>query len=214
MAVQILGYNSVIQEVDATHRAARVSMRPWESLNWTSIGVQTGAITGLAAAAPIFSLRYAGTGVLLFRRIGLGFIATSVFTTAQRVEFGAFFARNFTVSDSGGTPITLFGTGNNKHRTSQASLSSGDIRVAQTGALTLGTRTLDASPISYQAVHIAAVGSSIQPSLNNLLQFDSGDNPLIVANNEGIVVANNLLMGAGGAGVVYLNFEFAEVATF
>lgn len=201
-----------LQETDPQHKASRISIRPTEALTWQSVGVPTGLITGLAAGAPIFSLRNLSTiNNLAVKRVGIGYIASTAFTAAQRLEYNLFVARGFTGSDTGGTVIALTGS-NAKLRTSLATVTGVDMRVATTTALLSGVRTLDATPLAIQACYSAAIGVNLQPAANNLLSQDSADYPLILAPNEGIVLTNAVIMGAGGIGIAYINLVFAEVA--
>lgn len=213
MAIQTQGSTGNVLEVDTTFKAARMSIRPSETLSWNSIGVQSGSVTLLAASAAVFSFRNISANPILVRRLGVGFITTTGFTVAQAVELGLMMARAFTVSDSLGTAIAL--TGNNaKHRTSLATPTSLDCRIAAAAALTAGTRTLDANNIGLQAGWAGAAGATIAPSQDNLLQHATGDYPLVLAQNEGLIVQSLLAMGAGGVGKFYLNMEFAEATAY
>jgi hypothetical protein len=202
-------------EVNATQRAMRISDYPNEVGGWLSVGAQSGAVTATAALAPLFSFRNLSTKLILVRRIGVGLIATTGFTAAQKVDLGLILARSFTVSDSGGTAIALTGS-NAKHRTSLNTPSSVDMRIATTGALTAGTRTLDTNQVAQTGgfVQAAALGVLIQPGPSNLFGHDPGDYPLVLAQNEGLIIQSLTAFGAGGVASFYANIEFAESDTF
>lgn len=214
MPVQILGDdNATIQAVDPLMKAARISLRPPEVLSWNSLGAQSGALTGAAANAPVFAMRNIGTGLLMVRRVGIGFVTTTAFTTPQRVDFGLYPCRSFTVSDSAQTAIAI--TGNNlKHRTSLATFSSIDARISNTASITLGTRTPDTNPLSQAGGWSGGAGTTIITAQDNLLQHAAGDYPLILAQNEGLEIQNLTAMGAAGVGTFYVNIEFAEAAAY
>jgi hypothetical protein len=199
--------------IDPNFGAARVAMRPIDVLGWNSVGVASGLVTGLAAGAAIFSFRNLSTNPVLVRRVGVGFVTTTAFTAAQMISFGLLAARSFTASDSGGTAIALTGS-NAKHRTSLATPTSLDCRVATTAALTAGTRTVDANSLAVAAGWSGGAGVSIAPTLNNLLAHDTGDYPLVLAQNEGLLITNLTAMGAGGVGVATVAIEFAEASAF
>jgi hypothetical protein len=200
-------------DVDATFKSLRVSIRPAENTGWFSLGAQTGLITGLAANSAIFSFRNASANPVIVRRVGVGFICTTAFTAAQKIDYGLLVARAFTVSDSVGTVIAL--TGNNaKMRTSLATLTSVDCRISAAVALTAGTKTLDANHLSQVGTWIGAVGAGITPSLNNLLSHDTGDYPMVLAQNEGFNIMNLTAMGAAGVGIAYVNVEMAEATSY
>ena len=213
MAIQTQGSTGNVMEVDTAFKAARTSIRPPEVLGWNSLGVQTGGLTGIAASAAVFSFRNIAANPIMVRRIGAGFITTTAFTAAQQVEFGLIVGRSWSVSDTGGTPIAVLGS-NGKHRTSLATPTSLDCRVSAAAALTAGTRTLDANTMSQQAGWSAGVGTTIVPAQDNLFQHATGDYPLILAQNEGFIIQNLFLMGAGGAGKLHLNMEFAEALSY
>jgi hypothetical protein len=207
--VDTLGTNEL--KIDPSHGAARASIRPDEALTWLSVGATSGLLTGVAAGGTLFSLRNIGTNLLLVRRISIGFITTTAFTAAQGLAFNAFVARGFSASDSGGTQIVLTGS-QNKLRTSLPAPTNLDCRIATTAALTAGTRTLDTVALGVAGGASTGVGTAMSPQ--NLLQHDAGDYPLVLANNEGLILANSLAMGAAGVINLHVNIEFAEMTAF
>jgi hypothetical protein len=201
--------------VDPGFGAARMTVRPPETTSWVSIGAQTGAMTAVSVGTTglIFAFRNLATNPVMIRRIGLGFVTTTAFTTAQMMAFGLSFARSWTVSDSGGTAIGL--TGNNgKHRSSMGILTSVDARIATTTALTNGTKVLDGNTLAQIGGWSGGQGTMIAPALGNLFGHDSEDYPLVLAQNEGFNIQNLITMGAGGAGVAFVNIELAEAVAF
>lgn len=199
--------------IDNLHKALRVSIKPNESLGWNSIGAQSGLLTTVAANEAVFSFRNISANPIIIRRVGVGFLCSTPFTAAQKVDFGLMIARAFTVSDTGGTAIAL--TGNNaKHRTSLGTPTSVDMRIATTGALTAGTKTLDANTVGMVGAWVPAAGTIVNAAQDNLLSHAAGDHPIILAQNEGINIQNLTLMGAAGIGTLYVNIEFAEVASY
>jgi hypothetical protein len=202
---------NAITGVDSTHKALRASIRPVEVLGWQSIGAQTGLITGIAAGGSIFTLRNASANVLLIRRVSVGAIITTAFTAAQKVDFALAVARAFSANDTGGTTIGF--TGNNcKHRTSLTTLNAVDCRISTTTALGAGTRTVDVNRLGNVGFWAGAVGAQLPQTA--LLTHDTGDYPLVLAANEGLLITNETLMGATGVAVAYVNVEFGEAATF
>jgi hypothetical protein len=201
--------------VDASKLALRTSLRPFELTGYFAFGAQSGALTGVAANGPVFSLRNAaGNGELvLVRHIGLGFLTTTAFTTAQILDYGVFFARSFTASDSGGTAISI--TGNNtKVRTSLAAPNSIDARISTTAALTVGTRTLDTNALAQIGAWSGGAGQGLVPVQNNLWDQYTGDQLIVLAPNEGLVIANLTAMSAAGVVRLYVNVEFALAGAF
>ena len=60
----------------------------------------------------------------------------------------------------------------------------------------------------------SAAGTTITPALNNVMSHDTGDYPIVLAQNEGVVIANLTAMGAGGVGMATVAMEFAEASAF
>lgn len=208
MGVNILSADgAVTAEVDATHKAQRASLRPAQVLSWSSIADKTGLVTVLAANATLFSLRNTGANVVLVRRVQMQWITTTTFTAAQRLEYGLYIA-SFSSADAGGTALNA---GSGKHRTTMSTPAI-EARIALTTALTAGSRTLSPSPVGIAAMFSNAVGATMQQT--SLLSQDAGDHPIVLGTNEGLVLNNLVLMGAAGVGVVYLNVEFAEAASY
>ena len=122
-----------------------------------------------------------------------------------------FFARSFSASDTGGTALAITGS-QNKHRTSLATPTSLDCRISSTAALTAGTRTLDTVALAATYGSSTAVGTSMP--VTPLLSNDAGDYPVVLAQNEGLVVTNLIAMGAAGVINLSVNIEFAEATSF
>lgn len=174
----------------------------------------SGLLTAVAAAGPIFSFRWIDTTRLCVPlSLAWGWFVTTAFTAAQVVDHQAKIARAFTASDTGGAVIVL--TGNNgKMRTAyEISASPPDARIATTGALAAGTRTLDATPIAYNGAWAGGLGQGLA-----LRQFDfepeNGVHPIILAPSEGIVVENVTLMGAAGVIKWFAFLRYLETPVF
>lgn len=206
------GPSGNIQEVTTNFKGSRISIYPKDALSWNSVAAKATNTAGISTGT-IFSFRNLSSNVILIRRIGSGFITTTAFTTPQIVDFGLFFARSFTASDSGGTAIAL--TGNNgKHRTSLATVNSVDCRITSGALLTAGTRTLDANNLAMISGFSNGVGTGIGVSINNLFDTVAGDYELVLAQNEGFVINTVTAFGAAGVGQIYVNMEFAELSTY
>jgi len=210
MAV-VQGLTGNLADVDATFDA----LRPAEARGWFSVGAVSGALTGVAANAAVFSLRNISSNLLLVRRVGVGFVATTGFTAAQQLNWGLKVARAFTASDTSGTAIALVGN-NAKLRTSHDTLTSVDCRISAAAALTAGTKTLDTNDLGVVGAYApaAGVGVLLAPSDRNLLAHDTGDHPLVLAQNEGLNIMNLTAMGAAGVGTLYVSVELAEAASY
>ena len=213
MAVIEGGLSGALQEVDPAFLAARVSERPLPAHSWKSVGLRSGLLADLPANATILSLRNLSANLLLVRRMGLGVITTAPFDEALLLEFALYFARVFAVSDSGGLPVAITGI-QASHRTSLVAPSSIDLRIANSTAISAGSRVLDDVALARVATWSAAAGETIAVSLDNLIKPASGMYPIVLAQNEGLVLQNIEVLGANGIVHVYLNLEFAEIPSF
>jgi len=211
MAIQVQGNGGTTQEVDATFRAARVSLRPAEVIGYYSVSGASGALTAVAANGPVFSFRNTGSNLILVRRLSIRFVTTTAFTAAQGLDYQLVRANSFTASDTGGT--ALYTAGQNKHRNSFTNITSApDIRISSTGALTAGTRTLETAGMGIAGGSSTGVGTSMLTE--DLLGYDSGDYPLVLAQNEGFVITNGIAMGAAGVIRLQVSVEYAETAAY
>jgi hypothetical protein len=82
--------------------------------------------------------------------------------------------------------------------------------IANTGANSAGTRTLDTQAMSFVQGASTAIGVSLSPT--PLFQHQPGDYPLILANNEGFIINNVTTMGATGVINLIVNVEWMELA--
>jgi hypothetical protein len=217
MAIIQSGADSTLLTVDPTFKAARVVVKPDELTGAYQVGTASGALTTVAAftstAGHVFAFRWApGTGALCaIKRVSVGFVCTTAFGSAQQMGFALYSARSYSGSHSGGTAVTLTGN-NNKYRTSLTTTGATDVRIGSTTALTAGTHTLDSQPLGATYFWVAGVGTQLANT--DLISYDATDYPLILANNEGFVIANTTLMGATGVGSLVVNVEWFEASAY
>lgn len=205
--------------VDPTFAAMRVSDHPPEILGAYSLGLVSGALTTVAAGGVVFALRWAptvNTQLCMIRRVEIGFATTTAFTTAQTITYSMQVARNFSVSyTSGGTAAAFTQANTGKLRTSMPasafSAPAGQLYMANTGVISGATNTLDTQVIGYvtSPSTTAVVGSSMLST--PIFQHSPGDYPLILANNEGFVINNVIVMGAGGVINLYVTVDWMEM---
>lgn len=213
MAIQTQGLSGFIAEVETLTRALRTTLRPIDvgALGSYRKAMVSGTMAaGLAGAAPIFSFRYGAANLCLIRRVMLT-AGDLVGFTAGLAAFNMFAARGFTVADTGGTAATL--TGNNgKLRTSYAPTGVADFRISSTATLTAGTRTKDADPAGTIAISVTATaGQPIQPSVVELFRAQPGEQPMVLAANEGFVIEGTV--PATGTWQFGVSVDWDEVLT-
>jgi hypothetical protein len=176
------------------------------------ISAKTGLlVAGLAADAPIFSFMWTpinSSGVPI--RAQLKFlrakaIVQTAFGTPQLIDFYASKVRGFTVADSGGTPVKPATLDNKRQSIYQDTLAN-DIRIATTGALTAGTRTIEALPFWGIQVWAGAIGALGEREST----FDEHHVPLVLTTGEGIIIKNGTLFGASGVVQVFIEMGWME----
>lgn len=189
--------------------------------------VSTGAVTLIAArtatAGFLFAFRWPdATRNCYLRYLGAKFVLTTAYTTAQETGCDLIVARAFTANTTGATAVdagqTVTSTG--EYRTVEnVSLMgvAGLCRIADAGALTSGTHTLDANAMSILNGWSGAIGDTI-PGVGSgagnlagvLWDARSDRMPLEFAQNEGFIVRNTILMGAVGVGRWDFTVEWDE----
>lgn len=179
----------------------------------------TGLITlvaaGTASAGHIFAARWsATTKVLALMAFKATWNTIAGFTTAQEVGLDLFVARSYSASHTGGTAVDSTAAGGFELRTAYPASAFGaaDIRIATTGALTAGTQTLDAVPMAAnQYAELAAAATVGKGRFCVEWNSSTRGKPLILAANEGLVLRNQILMGAAGTARVNVEMEWAEL---
>ena len=175
-----------------------------------SIGVTSGSIAAtLAASSPLFSLRWgAASGFFVPDRIDVGVSVDAAITTSVPPGLELIMARSFTASDSGGTAITLTGN-NNKFQTTHDTSLVTDARIATTGALTAGTRTLDAQPFK---VVPFTTGTAIGTPLElTTIYLRSQLYPIVLNQDEGFIIRNGTVGPATGTFKIHVAMTWYEV---
>lgn len=213
MAIQVAGNGGVVADVDA-NRALKTVIRPTD---WGALGVYSKALTsgtmaaGLAAGSSVFQFRNSSANVYLVKRVMIS-AGDLVAFAAGFVTFTLTPARTFTANGSGGTAGTL--TGNNgKLRTSMATMGAAEIRIASTAALTGGTWVLDTDPIAAITTSVVATaGINIVPPGTPLIDRRPGDQPFILAQNEGFDI--EATVPATGTWRFSVQVDWEELASY
>ncbi len=223
MAIIQSGSDSSLLTVDPTFKSARVAVRPPEGLGYFQLGAATGNLTNttVAANAPLFSMRWAPANgrIAIIRRVVVNFVQTVGWTAAAAQPIGLFVARSWTASDTGGTAVTISGNTNKMRTTNDPSnfAAPSDVRVAGTATFTAGTRTLDTNAVAVGllAASQVAAASAVYPQQTIMLHdVNTGDHPIILENNEGIVINNITVWPAAANGFMSFNIEWIEGTSY
>jgi len=222
MAIEVQGSPSGIKfEAETTHKAQRITGRPMElgARGAYALGVQTGILAAaLGANSEIFQFRWiSSTLVALIRSIRISAcVSTTFFAAGVPVQIALRVARGWSADGTGGTAVVFSTANTNKKRTDFAlsALSDTGVRIATTAALGAGTKTLDTNRVSFIAapgpITASLNGQIIQPG-TILWQRDTSDEyPLLLEQNEGIVI-ESVAVPATGTWTVAVQIEWAEL---
>lgn len=160
-------------------------------------GLITVIAAGTASAGHLYALRNPSTSTktVHLARLRLAFHPTVAFGAAQAVRFAAFKLTGYSAAHTGGTAITPA-----KRRSSLATASIATARIATTTELTAGTQTLAAQP----AFSAGAWGTA--PIFDSV--YTPGDGlPELLEPGEGLLIRNEVLMGATGVGILVVEPE-------
>lgn len=181
----------------------------------------TGLTTGMAANAPIASLRWGDTGpvttptgiahprVFVLLNVDIGAVCTTAFGTAQSVDAELIIARGFTASDSSGTQVTAANV--SRARANMQPSIVTDLRVATTAALTAGTRTLDGVGFANCTIYTQNTAGGGDTMQSVYAVEAAGAHPVTLTTNEGIIVRVPTAQGASGVVKYYVAITWAEV---
>lgn len=197
---------------------------PVGSLGQYRLASTTGTLAAaLAASAQVFYVRWTdSTRFFVLHRFKASFQTLTPFTAATLTDFGFDLFKATAVSAGGsGTDLSSAKT---KMRTSMgASLldGSGFVRISGTAALTAIT-TLDSYPIAQSVGDpnlTNPAGGTEEPRVNDptlIYECDmaSGQHPLVLGQNEGLVLRNRAVWPAAGTGVVTVEMVWSEVSAF
>jgi hypothetical protein len=195
---------------------------PYGSLGHYRCSSRTRLVPTQAAASRLFELRNAhASNLMVIGAIHVRWLQGPLDTHTATIEdsLDVYKATGFTVVDPTGSPVTPLIT---KLRTTMANSSAAAAANALAGlaaGITGGTLTLEASPFVQLPNFLLAapVATAVPPPAVDLLWdpgVDQTDHPLVLAPNEGIVIANRVLLGAAAGSSVYVDVQWAEVASY
>jgi hypothetical protein len=186
--------------------------------------IPASGLTTIAAATSsaghVFAMRWTNASSLcLLRYVNLQFTLTTAFGAAQAMGYDLIVARAYTASHTGGTAVdmgsTTANTGATRTNNGTSLFAANAVRVGGAGALTAGTQTLDANSYNSSYAWMGAVGAQLNATLLDARDDGAGyvvRSPITLAQNEGIVIRNLILMGATGVGTLAITLEWDEVS--
>jgi hypothetical protein len=211
-----------VGEVATGPGGAADGIHVWQRPLPTSIGHyrtnhRCAIIAAQAAGSRLFTLRNTGTNLVIPTRLVIKWLQTAAHTAAIEDSIDVFKATGFTTTD---TTNTVTPTASLR-RTSMSALAGVDIRgVTIAGAaagMTGGTLTLDGTSVG-QLPQLMLLAVPTASTLVTMVidDFDdvNGTHPFVLAQNEGIVISNRVLLGAAAGSSVYIDCSFAVAANY
>jgi hypothetical protein len=208
----------------ALHVTARPTA-PSATLGAYRVAATSGTLAAaLAAGGQLFYVRWTdATRFMVIHKFFARFQPLTLFTAATLTDFGFDLIKATAVS-AGGGGTDLGALAKTKMRSSMgASLTdtAGLMRISTTAALTALT-TLDATSIAQslgdtQRVNPAAATEEQfvnNPTLDFEAKMGSGEYPLVLSQNEGLVLRNRTVWPAAGTGIIQIEMAWSEVAAF
>jgi hypothetical protein len=184
-------------------------------------GLLTGVAAGAATTGHLFALRWAPSGTderrrttFILQRFRARLATVTGFTAEQEIGLQLFVARAFSATGSGGTAVDLTTSGRKRAGFPNSLVT--DMRVANTGALTAGTQTLDSAPIAVASAQELASGATVQRNAAEILmpQEDTVSHPVLLAPNEGLILRNTIAMGAAGTMRLIVEIDWLELERY
>ncbi len=207
-------------EVDSGN-IAKVNPRPpaFGSLGYYRLTAQTSAITtGTAANTNLFCARWTdATRFALIQSIRVSCIASAAIGTSVPFDLAVFFVRSWTVSPSGGSSVSI-SSNNQKLRTSMGSSLFGAIQISTSGAVTIGSSTVDSSPIGVVSGTTGTTAGTQTFTVANpqplFLRANEDQHPIVLAQNEGVTIQNPLVFPASTSLIITVMMEWGEVSAY
>jgi len=204
---------------ESTHKAQRVvPYGPEIGTNGRFRTVTTsGALTAIAAltssAGHLWAFRNPESSKLaLIERIQISFQLTVLPSAAQEVGFALHQTTAHTAQPTGGADVSMT-TPQVKLRTSHG-VSTSSIHFANsTAALTAGTYTQKTLPVIRDSLWALVAGATI-PIPKLTMDLDLRDNPLVLAQDEGLLLGNSILMANSVAGRLFVACQWREVSSY
>lgn len=171
-----------------------------------------------AANSRLFEIRNSGSSLIIPTRLTIKWLQTGNHTAAIEDSLDVFKVTSFSVVD---TTNTVTPTVSVKRGTMAAAPGNAVVRgVTVAGAaagMTGGTLTKDGTSVGQLPKWLLAAqptAGPVEPSVLDVFDDVNGTHPFALANNEGIIVENRVLLGAAAASSVYIDCSWVETTLF
>jgi hypothetical protein len=220
MGIQLQGNGGTILEVEAATRAMRVTPRyvDYGSLGHYQISRRF-APAASTTAGNLWTFRWTdATRFAVLTLLRLKVIQVAAPTAAIEDIFNAKIARGYTLADTTGSGSIAPAASMQKMRTSMGN-SLAEVRESSAAAgASGGTKTVDGDAFATGSVWVTAALGSLLYAPQTVLEYKpdmaAGECPIILAQNEGILVANTNSFGTASGIILHFQLAWAEVAAY
>lgn len=222
MGVQVVGPSGNIGEIGAAASSPQhVTLKP---IPYTTLGhyrsaVRFSLVVTQAAASRLWEVRNThATNLIIPTRIEVRWLQTANHTASIRDSIQLYRATGFSAVD---TTNTVTPTASPRRASMAAAPGGAAIRhVTVAGAaagMTGGTVTKDggaASMVEQWLLQTTSATIQLAPVVKEMLDDVNGTHPFVLIQNEGLVLENEVLLGAAAGSSVVVDFSWAEVSAF
>lgn len=219
--------DNVFAQVDRSHQASRVSLRPLEhdAGGHYRVASRSGALTSatVTAGGPLFAFRWTTAGfVALIHRVRAQYVPTVAFTAQQELGLDMVRVSSWTTADTAGTNLTP--TLMRKSMMADPNGGTTNLQIATTTILTAGVRAVDLAAIEVggglvNVVNPAAGTAYVNPSSGGTPQFgfdyeahiERGEHPLTLGVSEGFLIRNTVAFPAAGTATLIVNVVYSLI---
>lgn len=173
------------------------------------LGAVSGDMTGIAAAGDVFALRNVSTKAIAISAIRLRWVTTTAFGSAQGMAFRVNKVYGFTAVHDTGSPKSI-----QAHYKRQSQIKGSvvgdrvalaDLSAVISAAAAMTGATYTAEDADEPEIFAVGAGSTLPGVYEDWSPFDGI--PLVLEQNQGIVVNNHIAMGASGVGNLFVGIE-------
>lgn len=226
MGIQIIGNGNTVAEVGGSvFRALHTHNKPLEygALGHYRTNHRFAIVNAQAANSRLFVLRNNGSNLIIPTRIVVKLMTAAAHTAIIENSIDLYKLTGFTVLDTTNTvtPTVTVKRG----ATMAAAPGSAQVRGVTVAGVAAGmtgaTSTKDGTSIGQAPIILPQAVMAVTETLprtpqliHDFLDDVNGTHPLVLANNEGFLIENRVLLGAAAGASVYLDVSWAEVAAF
>lgn len=225
MAIQLQGVSGdVVEAGNRSYNSASSQHVQPKPLQYGSLGHyrtnhRCAIVATQAANSRIFEVRNShATNLIVPTRLLIKWVQTSTHTAAIEDSLDVFKVTGFSVVDTTNTvtPTASFKRASMTQTPASAVLRGVTVAGAAAG-MTGGTLTKDGNSIGQLPKWLLAAvptAGPIEPTVLDVFDDVNGTHPFVLAQNEGIIIENRVLLGAAAGSSVYIDFSWAEVTAF